>query len=106
MFARGLCPSTDAVTDIEGTNSFTFNFAANTGPSFSPPFQPVEPHYVPGANEGPINAGQANTFTWPAFPPHGTPAILVLISAIALTTPSFVSSGGWFALPPRAFLWG
>ena len=103
---RGLCPSTDAVTAIEGPNSFTFNFAANTGPSFSPPFQLVKPHYVPGTNEGPINAGQANTSTWLAFPPHGTPSVLVVMSANALTTLYFVSSGGWFVLPPRAFIWG
>jgi hypothetical protein len=100
---RSLCFSAGAATAIEGTNSFTFNLAANTGHSYSPPLQSAKSNHVSGSNDGFINAGQAYTPTGVA---HGMPSIFVLISGTPLMARYFVSSGGWFELLPREFIWG
>ena len=85
-------------------NSFTVNSVANTGHSCSQPFQPAKADHGSGAIDGIINVGQPYTLTGLAPPPHSTPSVFVLNSAIVLTAPRFVSSSGWSALPPRAFI--
>ena len=103
---RSLCLSADAVTVKEGMNSFNFNFAANTGRSSSQPLQPAKANHVSGATDGVINTGQPYTLTGLAPPPHSTPPFFVPNSAIALTAPHSVSSGGRSAQLRRTFISG